>query len=178
MRSYSKIQSCLLRYVTNTPISRPEATLTYITMKSVLAAEVFYPPAIASVKISTLFLFSRIFPGRQFRILLHTVGIFVITYSGIMVLGAIFQCIPVRGGWDTTVKAKCIKINMLWMIMAGMNVLTDFVLLCAPLPTLWGLQMPRAMKGQLMAIFGIGGLYAGSTSTQDELSGLMLTDSG
>lgn len=154
------------------PLPQLEATLTHVHTQSVLAAEVFYPPAIASVKISTLFLFSRIFPGRQFRILLHTVGIFVITYSGIMVLGAIFQCIPIRGGWDTTVKAKCIKINMLWMIMAGMNVLTDFILLCAPLPTLWGLQMQRAMKGQLMAIFGIGGLYAGSSSTLKELLGL------
>ena len=83
----------------------------------------------------------------------------MITYSGIMVLGAIFQCVPVQGGWDTTVKAKCIQINLLWMIMAGMNVLTDFVLLLAPLPTLWALQLPRAAKAQVMGIFCVGGLY-------------------
>lgn len=97
MRSSLEIRLCLLRYITNSLISRPGATLTF-AIKSVLAAEIFYPPAIASVKISTLFLFSRIFPGRHFRILLYTVGIFVIIYSGIMVLGAIFQCIPIRGG--------------------------------------------------------------------------------
>jgi len=111
------------------------------------------------VKISTLFLFSRIFPGRQFRLLLYTVGLFVVTYSGIMVLGAIFQCVPIQEGWDTTVKAKCIQINLLWEIMAGMNVLTDFVLLLAPLPTLWKLQMQRTMKWQLISLFCVGGLY-------------------
>lgn len=145
--------ACLLR------LSKPRLTFPLAHLQSVLAAEVFYPPAIASVKISTLLLYSRIFPSRQFRILLHTVGIFVVTYSGIMVLGAIFQCVPIRGGWDTTVKAKCIKINLLWMIMAGMNVLTDLVLLCAPLPTLWGLQMQRALRLQVMGIFCVGGLY-------------------
>ena len=76
-----------------------------------------------------------------------------------MVLSAIFQCIPVKGGWDITVNAKCMQINLLWEIMAGMNVLTDFILLLAPLPTLWRLQMQTAMKLQVMSIFCIGGLY-------------------
>ena len=128
--------------------------------QSVLAAGVFYPPAIASVKISTLFLFSRIFPSRQFRLLLHIVGLFVITYSGIQVVGTLFQCIPVRAAWDVTVKATCIKINVMYEIMAGFNVLTDFVLLLAPLPSLWNLHMQKVMKWQLIGIFSIGGLYA------------------
>ena len=42
--------------------------------------------------------------------------------------------------------------------MAGMNVLTDFILLLAPLPTLWRLQMPGGTKLQLMGVFCIGGL--------------------
>lgn len=128
------------------------------SLQSVLAAEVFYPPAIGSVKLSTLFLYSRIFPGRQFRIILYTVGIFVIVYSGIQVLASIFQCIPVRAAWAMGVEGKCIHINLLFIAMAGMNVLTDFVLLIAPLPSLWNLQMQKAMKLQLMALFGIGGL--------------------
>ena len=85
------------------------------------------------------------------------------TYSGIMVLTAIFQCRPMRAAWDVTVKAQCIKINLAWMIMAGLNVLTDFILLIAPLPTLWRLQMPGETKLQLMGIFCIGGLYVYST---------------
>lgn len=82
----------------------------------------------------------------------------MIVYSGIQVLASIFQCIPVRAAWDISVKGKCIHINLLFMVLAGMNVLTDFVLLIAPLPSLWNLQMQKAMKLQLMALFGIGGL--------------------
>ena len=82
------------------------------------------------------------------------------TYSGIMVLTAIFQCRPIHAAWDVTIEAQCIKINLAWMIMAGLNVLTDFILLIAPLPTLWRLQMPSETKLQLMGIFCIGGLYA------------------
>lgn len=91
-----------------------------------------------------------------------------------MVLGTIFQCIPVQGSWDLAVKAKCIKINLLFMIMAGMNVLTDFVLLLAPLPTLWGLQMQKAMKLQIMALFGVGGLYVSLFLTPHWMKNLWL----
>ena len=62
----------------------------------VLAAEVFYATAIASVKISTLLLFSRIFPGRRFRLLLWSVGIIVTTYTAIQILIDIFQCQPIE----------------------------------------------------------------------------------
>ena len=118
----------------------------------------FYAPAIASVKISTLLLFDRIFPGPRFRRLLWSVGMFVTTYSGIAILAAIFQCRPIQGAWDPTVKAKCIKFNLVLMIMGGMNVLTDLILVCAPLPTIWGLQMEKTMKLQLTGIFCVGGL--------------------
>ena len=43
--------------------------------------------------------------------------------------------------------------------MGGMNVLTDLIILFTPLPMIWGLQMQKAMKLQLMGIFSVGGLY-------------------
>ena len=81
------------------------------------------------------------------------------TYSGIMVITAIFQCRPMRAAWDVAIEAQCIKINLAWMIMAGLNVITDFILLIAPLPTLWKLQIPGEQKLQLMSVFCIGSLY-------------------
>ena len=142
-----------------------------------LAAEVFYPPAISSVKISTLLLFTRIFPGRGFRILLYTVGTFVATYSGIQILTAIFQCRPVEAAWEHIPEAKCIQINMVFMILAGFNVLTDFILLLAPLPTLWKLQMQLETKLQLMGIFCVGGLYANYPTLLSDLVQLIFDTS-
>ena len=114
--------------------------------------------SLASVKISTLLLFSRIFPGRRFRLLLWSVGILVTTYTAIQILIDIFQCRPIEGVWDPTVKAKCIELNLVVMIMGGMNVLTALIVVCAPLPTIWGLQMEETTKLQLMGIFCVGGL--------------------
>ena len=43
--------------------------------------------------------------------------------------------------------------------MGGVNVLTDVMLLCAPIPQLWKLQMRRAAKLQLIGIFSVGIMF-------------------
>ena len=91
--------------------------------------------------------------------MLWTVGLFVSTYTVAMVLAGIFQCSPIKGVWDTTIEAKCIQIKLVWIVTGSMNVLTDVLLLCTPIPLLWKLQMPRAAKLQLMGIFSIGSLF-------------------
>ena len=110
------------------------------------------------MKISTLLLFARIFPGQKFKRMLWAVGIFISTYSAIMILAMIFQCRPINRVWDPTIKADCIDISKVWTVMASMNVLTDFLILCLPLPQLWKLQMRRETKIQLIGIFSIGSL--------------------
>lgn len=126
--------------------------------QTVFAAEILYAPTIGVVKISTLFLFARIFPGQKFKRMLWAVGIFVSTYSTIMIVTMIFQCRPLNRVWDPTVKAKCIDTSKVWIVMASMNVLTDFLILCLPLPQLWRLHMRRETKLQVMGIFSIGSL--------------------
>lgn len=126
--------------------------------QSVFAAEVLYAPTIGVVKISTLLLFARIFPGQKFKRMLWAVGLFTSTYSAVMVVTMIFQCRPFRRVWDPTVKADCVDISKVWIVMASLNVLTDFLLLCLPLPQLWKLQMHRGTKVQLIGIFSIGSL--------------------
>ena len=126
--------------------------------QTVFAAEILYAPTIGVVKISTLFLFARIFPSQKFKRMLWAVGVFVSTYSTIMIVTMIFQCRPLNRVWDPTVKAKCIDTSKVWIVMASMNVLTDFLILCLPLPQLWRLQMRRETKLQVMGIFSIGSL--------------------
>ena len=134
-----------------------EVVADYLT-QSVLAAEALYPPAIGLVKISTCFLFARIFPQSRFRWFLASLALFVAIYSTIQTLLSIFQCQPIDAAWHVTSPKKCIKINSLWEIMGGMNVLTDLALLIAPLPQLWALQIPRQTKAQLVGLFCVGGL--------------------
>ena len=90
--------------------------------------------------------------------MLWAVGLFISTYSAIMVITMIFQCRPIERVWNPIVKAECIDTSKVWIVMASMNVLTDFLLLCLPLPQLWKLQMRRGTKFQLIGIFSIGSL--------------------
>ena len=126
--------------------------------QSVLASEVLYGPAIGAVKISTLLLFARIFPDRNFKRALWAIGIFLSIYTAILAIAAIFQCRPISGAWDPTIKADCIQIKLVLMSIGGLNVLTDLFLLIAPLPQLWKLHIRNDTKYQLIGIFSIGGL--------------------
>ena len=126
--------------------------------QSVLASEVLYGPSIGAVKISTLLLFARIFPDRNFKRALWAIGIFLSIYTAILVIAAIFQCRPISGAWDPTIKADCIQIKLVLMSIGGLNVLTDLFLLIAPLPQLWKLHIRNDTKYQLIGIFSIGGL--------------------
>lgn len=124
--------------------------------KSNFASSIFYFPAIGMVKISTLLLFGRIFPLQKFHRILRAVGLFISIYSVISTTIMIFHCRPLRGAWDPTVEPDCMDLSKLLIFMGSMNVLTDFLLLCLPLPQLWKLQMRRGTKMQVIGIFTIG----------------------
>lgn len=129
-----------------------------MTYQSMFASNILYFPAMALVKISTLVLFGRIFPVQKFHLILRAVGLFISVYSTISVIIMVFQCRPLKGAWDPTIKADCIPLSDFLIFMGSMNVLTDFLLLCLPLPQLWKLQMRRGMKMQVIGLFSIGGL--------------------
>ena len=76
-----------------------------------------------------------------------------------MVITVGFQCRPIQRIWVPDIEAECIDISKLWIVMASLNVITDFLLLCLPLPQLWKLQTRRGTKMQLIGIFSIGSLY-------------------
>ena len=129
-----------------------------MTHQSMVASDIFYFPALGMVKISTLLLFGRIFPIQKFHHILRAVGLFISVYSIISVIVMIFQCRPLKGAWDPNIKPDCIDIGKLVVFMGSMNVLTDFLLLCLPLPQLWKLQMRRGTKMQVIGVFSISGL--------------------
>ena len=110
------------------------------------------------VKISTLLLYGRIFPGPKFHHILRAVGLFISVYSIISVITMIFQCRPLKGAWNPNFEADCINLEKFYISMGSMNVLTDLLLLCLPLPQLWKLQMRLGTKIQIIGIFSIGSL--------------------
>jgi hypothetical protein len=88
---------------------------------------------------------------RAFLVLLVLYGLFA-------VLGTIFNCWPVAAYWGATqgITGVCMDRNALTFAIAGVNILTDIILVVVPLPMLWKLQIPRRQKIILCCVFGVG----------------------
>ena len=129
-----------------------------LSYQLLMATTSLYPVAIATVKISVLLFYRRIFPCTRFLIVLRIVGGFIMCYSLVEVLLLIFQCRPVRGAWDPFVKAECIRIDKAFVVMSACNVLTGITILCLPIPLIWQIQVSRKIRMQLTSVFILGGL--------------------
>lgn len=112
------------------------------------------PAAIASVKISILLLYLRIFPSPRFRLIVWSVSCFVLCCCITQTLLIIFQCRPVKAAWDLEVKGQCIRLNLTYVILGSFNALTDIIAPCLPMPFLWVRQEETTLPYLLQ--FGIG----------------------
>jgi len=80
------------------------------------------------------------------------------------VLSTVFQCWPIQYYWNfMSVRGKCMDKAGVTFANAGVNILTDLLLIVIPVPMLWKLQLPQRQKLILMFIFGVG-LFATITS--------------
>ena len=61
--------------------------------------------------------------------------------------------------WSLGSSCTRIRPNIASVIMASLNVVTDILTLCLPLPFLWRLQIDMERKSQLIGVFLLGGLY-------------------
>ncbi|ROV94600.1 hypothetical protein VPNG_09203 [Cytospora leucostoma] len=125
--------------------------------KGMFASEVIYVPALMTTKISILLLYRRIFPSHKFRMVLWCVGGFILAFAITGTFLQIFQCIPIEAIWYTDLARRCVNISADYIAMGTINIVTDVVVLCLPMPQLWRLQMSRTRKAQLMGMFLLGG---------------------
>ena len=68
----------------------------------------------------------------------------------------IFQCVPRRKIWDPTVPGKCISVHVLLIAPAGINIVSDCLILVLPIYLISRLQMTLKNKLAIVAIFSSG----------------------
>lgn len=68
----------------------------------------------------------------------------------------IFECVPRRKIWDKTVLGKCISVNILLISPAGINLLSDYLILTLPTVLVFRLKMRLKNKLAVVAVFGSG----------------------
>lgn len=87
-------------------------------------------------------------------------ALFITAWACATVFGSIFQCVPIRSQWDTSIQGKCIDYGTFVLTMGIINIITDFVILAIPIPAVWSLNMKRTKKILTILTLVADSLYA------------------
>jgi len=103
-------------------------------------------------------LYNRIFNVTSFRIINYILMAIISAWYIGTLFASVFICVPIRAAWDLSVKATCGDLWKLNMSTPIPWVVTDFIVLLAPLPWLKRLHLPRGQKAALFFMFLLGSL--------------------
>lgn len=103
-------------------------------------------------------LYYRLFsPSRRFRVAIYIGTAIVLCQWFSLTLAAIFQCRPVAAFWNTSIQgAECINLPRFTIVSGVLNLLTDVLILCLPIPMVWRLNTTKVQKATLTGIFLLG----------------------
>lgn len=120
-------------------------------------SQVTYKASINLTKASILLLYLRLFNiVRWIKWACWGLLACVIIYCISSMISTIFQCSPVSKAFNKTLPGTCIDLAKFWFANAGFSIATDVIILLLPMPLVYKLEVPRAQKVALMAVFAIG----------------------
>lgn len=123
--------------------------------------EILYFTQVSLVKLSLLFFYMRIFPGRSIRRLLWGTVVFNCLFGLSFSLVAIFQCQPIAfywTKWDGLQQGTCFDINATGWSNAAISIALDIWMLAIPLWQLRALKLHWKKKIGVAAMFIVGTL--------------------
>lgn len=120
-------------------------------------AHIFYAVATAFTKLSIITSYLRIFPDTGLRRLLFTTAGLVSGIGISSIFATIFQCWPVQAAWDYSIMDRhCFQFRDFLYANAAISIVTDFLLVAAPLPYFWSLRLPLRQRLVICFLFGVG----------------------
>ncbi|KAI9677142.1 MAG: hypothetical protein M1822_008251 [Bathelium mastoideum] len=126
--------------------------------KNILASELMYPITLASIKMSLLFFFIRLFGiNKRFALVCWIQIGMVLAWFIIVEFVFLFQCNPIWMAWSIDrIAGKCFAYEKLFIGTNTVSVIMDLMILITPLPCVWSLQMPLKQKLAVSAVLAIG----------------------
>lgn len=115
--------------------------------------------SLAMMKVSVLLLYIRIFDVgfAKFRLAARFVMVIVALWCLSVILCGVLLCQPFAFNWDQTIPGgHCGDQVLSYIITGSVNIVTDVMVLCLPMPMIWSLQMPTSNKLALTVVFAIG----------------------
>ena len=73
-----------------------------------------------------------------------------------MALATIFQCNPIRAGWDFFLKGHCASLQDIAIATGALNILTDLTIVLVPIPVVLKLHLKPAKIIGLLMMFSTG----------------------
>lgn len=121
-----------------------------------------------------LLLYKRVFTLLRtgFRNILGLIAFLAFTSNLATILAIIFQCSPIRKGWDRRSTAgHCINALRLYIVHAALSLVVDVAIVIAPLPLVWSLQLDRRTKVAVsgMVLLGSLSVHASQVRSMDRL---------
>ncbi|KAI0404549.1 hypothetical protein F4802DRAFT_566386 [Xylaria palmicola] len=124
--------------------------------KLLYIVDLLFATIISLVKLSILHFYTVIFPQRSFRRLTYVAMFCCIIFWLGSLFGTAFLCIPPHKKWYPDTPGHCNdQIAMYVAIVIG-DLITDLIVICLPMPILWGLHLPAAKKISIILAFGLG----------------------
>lgn len=108
------------------------------------------------LKLTLLFQYYRVLAVQHMRKWYISAILLIGAWGLSQVIVSLCRCVPLKGFWDHTVKARCIPpYPQIWIFSAG-NIFTDFIVILLPMPVLFKLNVPKTQKILLFFIFSLG----------------------
>jgi len=131
---------------------------------------------ISSVKISVGFFLLRLVQGKWYKRFIIAWIAFLVVFTLACVGSLLFQCLPVNGAWNFTVKfapkTKCYSndtYRSVGLFNGAINIFTDFVFASLPIPIIWSLQINMRTKISLVCILSLGYFACGAAIVKEIL---------
>ncbi|KAM0723252.1 hypothetical protein Q7P37_001453 [Cladosporium fusiforme] len=129
--------------------------LPYI-MQITFAFTLVYLWTLASLKLSQLFLYNRVFSG-QLKHWINTGIALVVLWGLIFTFVFIFLCNPIKLQWSLAERAgKCMDQILVLKSLIMTNIITDIYIFILPIRAVWKLQMRKTEKFAVLACFALG----------------------
>lgn len=137
----------------------PTSSAADIPLQLLYADNIVYTCCTASVKMSIVLLFRRIFVTRSFKHITAVLLVILSMWWMAVLLTQIFSCTPVDASWIPPKAETCVDTLMFYNAVTISNVIFDFILLILPMPVVWKLHIDYKKKLQVCGVFLVGTLY-------------------
>jgi hypothetical protein len=93
---------------------------------------------------------------RAYRLTIWGVLFFCVATRIVIIFGLIFNCQPMKKGWNPTIPGKCLSVNGFYYSDAAFTMLGDLAVFFLPIPMVIGLKIGRREKFWLTFAFLLG----------------------